>query len=89
MNYYVYYKMSEAQVRALSSSVEKLFETVKRETGVQGRWMRRRDDPSTYMEVYEGVRDEFGFEALLEREARGFGIERRIERFVLCSELKS
>ena len=89
MNYYVYYKLSEAQVRSLSSSVEKLFEKVKRETGVQGRWMRRRDDPSTYMEVYEGVRDEARFEALLEQESRSFGIERRVERFVLCSELKS
>ncbi len=89
MNYYVYYRMTEAQVRALSSSVERLFEQVKQKTGVQGRWMRRRDDPSTYMEVYEGVTDEAGFEALLERESRGFGVERRIERFVLCSELKS
>ena len=89
MNYYVYYKLSEAQVRSLSSSVEKLFEKVRRETGVQGRWMRRRDDPSTYMEVYEGVTDEARFEALLEQESRGFGIERRVERFVLCSELNS
>ena len=30
--------------------------------------MRRRDDPTTYMEVFEGVKDEAAFEALLERE---------------------
>ena len=44
--------------------------------------MRRRDDPATYMEVYEGVADERAFEALLARETASFGPERRVERFV-------
>jgi hypothetical protein len=44
--------------------------------------MRRRDDPSTYMEVYEGVRDATEFEALLEKEGAALGVERRTERFV-------
>ena len=52
------------------------------ETGVRGRWMRRRDDPLTYMEVYEDVNDEQAFEALLEREAARLGLERKVERFV-------
>ena len=52
------------------------------ECGVRGRWMRRRDDPATYMEVYEGVTDEAAFEALLEREGAKLGVARRLERFV-------
>jgi hypothetical protein len=52
------------------------------ECGVRGRWLRRRDDPSTYMEVYEGVRDEAAFEALLEREGARLGVQRKVERFV-------
>ena len=44
--------------------------------------MRRRDDPSTCMEVYEGVTDDAAFEALLARESATLGLERRIERFV-------
>ena len=43
--------------------------------------MRRRDDPVTYMEVYEGVSDEQAFEALLDRESQGFGLKRMVERF--------
>jgi hypothetical protein len=44
--------------------------------------MRRRDAPTTYMEVYEDVRDERAFETLLERETAKLGLERHVERFV-------
>lgn len=57
---------------------------VERACGVRGRWMRRRDDPTTYMEVYEAVADEAAFEAVLEREGAKLGVARRLERF-LCA----
>jgi len=44
--------------------------------------MHRRDDPATYMEVYEGVKDEKSFETVLERESARMGVQRRVERFV-------
>ena len=81
MNYYIYYKVDPARLAALRPSVETLFKKVEEAFGVRGRWMRRRDDPTTYMEVYEGVRNEQAFEALLAREAPALGPERRIERF--------
>jgi len=80
-NYYVYYRVDAASVDSIRSCVEKIFEEVKAKTGIQGRWLRRRDDPATYMEVYEGVADEAAFEASLARESAGFGVERRVERF--------
>ncbi len=82
MNYYVYYKADPNRLTELRSAVEALFDTVEQACGVRGRWMRRRDDPMTYMEVYEGVADEAAFEALLERAGSGLGMQRRIERFV-------
>lgn len=82
-NYYVYYRLDPARATELRAAVERLFRTVEHATGVRGRWMRRCDDPTTYMEVYEGVSDEPAFEALLEREAQSLGLERKIERF-LC-----
>lgn len=82
MNYYVYYKIDPARAAGLRAAVEALFQTLERECGIRGRWMRRRDDPSTYMEVYEGVEDEPFFEALLERESAKLGLSRHIERFV-------
>ena len=49
---------------------------------MRGRWMRRRDDPTTYMEVYEDVSDAAAFEEVLEREGAKLGVPRRLERFV-------
>ena len=80
-NHYVYYRIEAARVDAFRLSVQGLFKAIERETGVRGRWMRRRDDPSTYMEVYEGVHDAAAFEALLARESKGFGLQRRNEIF--------
>ena len=81
-SYYVYYRVEPARVAALCGQVERLFRIVEQATGVRGRWMRRRDDPTTYMEVYEDVVDDRIFEPLLEREAASLGLERRVERFV-------
>jgi len=48
--------------------------------------MRRRDDPTTYMEVYEDVKEDgethAAFEALLAREGARFGVPRKVERFI-------
>ena len=81
-NYYVYYRVNAQKVEALRLSVLELFKTIERKTGISGRWMHRREDPLTYMEVYEGVTDEAAFEALLERESARLGLERKTERFV-------
>ena len=81
-NFYVYYRVEERNVDAVALSVESLFKTVKEKTRIQGKWLRRRDDPSTYMEVYEGVTDGKAFEALLERETATFGLPRKTETFV-------
>ena len=81
-HYYVYYKISPERVPQLRTMVERLFQEIERQFGVRGRWMHRRDDPSTYMEVYEDVKDAAAFEALLEREGAKLGIQRKLERFV-------
>lgn len=81
-SYYVYYRVEDGRLHSLRADIERLLGTVERATGVRGRWMRRRDKPDTYMEVYENVADDAAFEALLEREAAGLGLERHVERFV-------
>jgi hypothetical protein len=82
LNYYVYYRLPSERVAEVRTLVDSLFDEIEKRCGVRGRWMRRRDDASTYMEVYEGVADEAAFEALLEREGAKLGVPRKLERFV-------
>ena len=87
---YVYYKVDPERLRDLRGIVDQLFSVVQRELGVQGRWQRRRDDPTTYMEVYQNVQDAPRLEALLARECERLRIDRclapgsarRVEPFV-------
>ena len=81
-SYYVYYRVAPDRAAGLRKDIERLFGLIEASTGVRGRWMRRRDDPGTYMEIYENIADGAAFEALLEREAAGLGLERQVERFV-------
>jgi hypothetical protein len=82
LNYYVYYRIEPARLRELWMQVQQLFLAIERQTGIRGRWLRRRDDPNTYMEVFEGVKDEAAFEELLEREGARLGVQRKVERFI-------
>ena len=83
-SYYIYYRVEAGRLPGLRADIERLFGTVERATGVRGRWMRRRDRPDTYMEVYENVADDAAFESLLERETASLGLQRHVERF-LCA----
>jgi Domain of unknown function (DUF4936) len=81
-NYYVYYRVDAGRIASLRIEIENLFGKIEKQFGIRGRWMRRGDGSTTHMEVYEGVKDENAFEALLERESAKLGLERKLERFV-------
>jgi hypothetical protein len=81
-SYYVYYKVSAEQFPVLRRGVHSLFAAIEKQCGVRGRWLRRRDDAATYMEVYDDVKDAAVFEAVLEREGAKLGVPRKVERFI-------
>ncbi len=74
--------MDRERLPELRAGIERLFAALERECGVRGRWMHRRDDPATYMEVYEGVKDAAAFQAVLEREGAKLGVPRKLEVFI-------
>lgn len=62
-SYYVYYRVGDtSQAPALA---RELLAAMKRKTGIEGRLLRKRDDPATWMEIYEGVHDAPAFERSL------------------------
>jgi quinol monooxygenase YgiN len=62
---YVYYKVGPTDARAVLEAARDLLARVKQQTGISGALLRRREQPGTWMEVYEGIGDLAGFEAAL------------------------
>lgn len=63
--YYVYYRVALDRAVQAKRVVEALQQDVFALTGVRGRLLQRRDDPSTWMEIYEGIADVGAFDASL------------------------
>ena len=64
-NYYVYYRVALDRAERARGVVEALQDDVFARTGVRGRLLHRRDDPATWMEIYEGIADQRAFDASL------------------------
>ena len=65
LSYYVYYKVPAGNSDRARAAVGTLQQELAESTGIAGRLLRRRDDPTTWMEVYENVADAARFEAAL------------------------
>lgn len=89
LQYYVYYKIDPARVDAVRAMVDALFRELRSATGVQGRWQRRRDDPSTFMEIYADVPADCDFDAALEAALHAVGfsglVPERITEVFRCA----
>jgi hypothetical protein len=93
LSLYVYYRVADPSARATRDAVTALMREVARETGVHGRLLRRADEASTWMEVYEPVTDAGALLAALDAGAERHGIgallapgaRRTVERFVPCA----
>jgi hypothetical protein len=88
-SYYIYYRVKPEQAADVRSAVIELQRSLAEKIGVTGRLLCRRDQPDTWMEVYENVGDADAFEALLANELErlkfqdrlGAGSSRQLEVF--------
>lgn len=89
---YVWYRVAGDRCEARSAVTAMMLDLAE-DCGVVGRLMKRADDPSTWMEVYEPVDDMDAFARALEvasaRHGAGRYAEsgRHVERFVGCGAL--
>ncbi|HVO87884.1 MAG TPA: DUF4936 family protein [Casimicrobiaceae bacterium] len=68
-HFYVWYTVRGELANAMEK-VSGLMSAVEARTGIAGRVLARRDDASTWMEIYEGVDDAARFERVLSELAR-------------------
>ena len=91
LNYYIYYRVAPAEAARVRAVVDAVQSALAQDTGIQGKLLRRDDDPTTWMEIYEAVADPPRFEAALDRLFAQHGFDgcmaadsrRHTERFIL------
>lgn len=75
LNYYVYYRVPAGNAERARAAVAALQRELAGVTGIGGQLLRRRDDETTWMEIYEGVEDEPRFEAKLAELVERHGVK--------------
>ena len=68
--FYIYYKVAAQNADKVRAAALELQRALARATGIPGRLLCRRDQPDTWMEVYEGVTDAAAFQAALDTEVQ-------------------
>ena len=92
-HYYIYYPIRIGLEADLARVLYNAQSDLQARTGVVGRFLRRADDPWTWMEIYENVTDSAAFDDALAQGLDRHGIARFIddggrrhtERFVACA----
>ena len=64
---YVYYRIDPAQAGLIAPRIDTLLDALAQYCSQPPRRLRRCDDPSTWMEIYEGIADFAAFSAALDR----------------------
>lgn len=92
-HFYIWYPVRIGLEADLARTLFALQGDVAERTGVAGRFLRKADDPWTWMEIYENVRDADAFARVLEEAVERHGLARFVddgghrhpERFVSCA----
>ena len=75
-NLYVYYRVDPTRRAALRVAIRTLFDAVAQTHGIRGRWMCRRDDSATCMEIYADVEDVTALATFIEQYCEQLGFAR-------------
>ncbi len=78
-NYYIYYRVDAAKTGACTVAAEFLFDAIRRETGINGRVLKKRNEPLLWMEIYEMVEDDAKFEWALTEAVAASGIVKLLQ----------
>ena len=74
LSYYIYYRVPAENAARAHAAVGAMQRELSEIAGIGGRLLRRRDDETTWMEIYENVADAERFEAELGALAERHGL---------------
>jgi len=74
LNFYIYYRVPAQNAERARVAVRELQRELSDIAGISGRLLRRRDDETTWMEIYENVQDGARFEAELAKQVERRGL---------------
>jgi len=74
LSYYIYYRVPAENAARARAAVGAMQRELSEIAGIGGRLLRRRDDETTWMEIYENVADAERFEAELGALAERHGL---------------
>ena len=74
LSYYIYYRVPAENAARARAAVGAMQRELSEIVGIGGRLLRRRDDETTWMEIYENVADAERFEAKLGALAERHGL---------------
>ena len=73
-HYYIYFRIPAERAAAIETAIHHLQLAIKEQLGINGRLLKKRDEPNLWMEVYENLPEHSGFEDVLERLEAQIGI---------------
>jgi hypothetical protein len=73
-SFYIYYRVEPAQREAALAAIRFVFAEVQARCGVVGRLLQRADESAIWMEVFEGIDDPQGFQAILDESVARSGL---------------
>jgi len=74
-SYYIYYKVPPENAQRARAAVSAIQQELSHLMGIGGRLLHRRDDASTWMEIYESVADTRRFESELAELVERHGLQ--------------
>lgn len=78
-HYYIYYRVDATQTGRCAVAAQMLLERMHDKTGIQGRLLRKRNEPQLWMEIYEGVADGDSFEWELAEAVSASGLQQYLQ----------
>lgn len=64
-HYYIYFRIAPEHAAEIKAAVHQLQSVINAQLGITGRLLFKRDEPNTWMEVYENIAESSKFEAVL------------------------